>query len=88
MDHTRTKLFRRRGSLAVLALACAATALYPTIHAAHAATAPMSLLYRTSTGPVADEAEPWLNRRSDPDRGPCPSDQLHRRFARARRRHR
>ncbi len=60
MDHPRTKLFRRRGSLAVLALACAATALYPTIHAAHAATAPMSLLYRTSTGPVADEAEPWL----------------------------
>lgn len=51
---------RRRGLIAVLVLACAALAIYPTVRAAHAATAPLSVQYKTTTGPVADEAEPWF----------------------------
>ncbi len=50
----------RRGLLAALAVACAATALYPAVHAAAAATAPLTVQYRTGTGPSADEAEPWF----------------------------
>ena len=51
---------RRRGLLAALALACAATAIYPAVHAASAATSPLTVQYRTGTGPSADEAEPWF----------------------------
>ena len=50
----------RRGLLAALAVACAATALYPAVHAAAAATAPLTVQYKTGTGPSADEAEPWF----------------------------
>lgn len=55
--HSRT---RRRGLLAAVAAVCAAAALYPAVHVAEAATAPLSVQYHTGTGPSADEAEPWL----------------------------
>ncbi|HVV25028.1 MAG TPA: cellulose binding domain-containing protein [Pseudonocardiaceae bacterium] len=57
LPSSRTK---RRGLLAALALACAATALYPAVHAASAATTPLTVQYKTGTGPSADEAEPWF----------------------------
>lgn len=50
----------RRRLLAVAAVACATTALYPVVWSAQAATPPLSVLYKTSTQAVADEDEPWF----------------------------
>lgn len=68
MEHVhphRTPLdLRRRTRRALLAgaaaLVCAATALYPTVHPAHADSPALSVLYKTTTGASADEAEPWF----------------------------
>jgi hypothetical protein len=45
------------------ALALTATALIPTVwssSSAHAATAPVTVLYKTSTSTVSDEVDPWF----------------------------
>ena len=50
-----------RGRLfAAGAVVCAATAVYPAVMTAQAATPPLTVLYKTSTGATADEAEPWF----------------------------
>ena len=58
--HPHRSRTTRRGLLAAIALACAATALYPAVHAAAATSAPLTIEYKTGTGPSADEAEPWF----------------------------
>jgi len=51
----------RRGTLAATAIAaCTAAALFPTVWAAQAAGPAVRVLYKTSTGATADEAEPWF----------------------------
>ena len=50
----------RRTLVTAAALACTATALYPTVRPAHADTPALSVEYKTSTGATADEAEPWF----------------------------
>jgi len=50
----------RRALVAAASLVCTAVALYPTVHAAHADSPALSVLYKTSTAATADEAEPWL----------------------------
>ena len=42
------------------ALSLTATALIPTVWSAHAATAPVTVLYKTSTPAVNDEVDPWF----------------------------
>jgi hypothetical protein len=42
------------------ALALTATALIPTVWSAHADSAPVTVLYKTSTSTVNDEVDPWF----------------------------
>jgi Cellulose binding domain len=51
---------RRRAMLTVVATALAAACVYPAVTAAHAQTTNLNVLYKTSTGPTGDEAEPWF----------------------------
>src|SRR5438445_4975713 len=51
----------RRGLIAAAAVAaCTAAALYPTVWSAQAAGSALTVLYKTTTGATADEAEPWF----------------------------
>jgi hypothetical protein len=64
LEHTPTagrpgRAVRRR-LLAAAAVVCATTAVYPAVMTAQAATPALSVLYKTSTGATADEAEPWF----------------------------
>ncbi|HEV2635765.1 MAG TPA: cellulose binding domain-containing protein [Actinocrinis sp.] len=65
LEHTptagRPRRAVRRRLLAAAAVVCATTAVYPAVMMnAQAATPALSVLYKTSTGAVADEAEPWF----------------------------
>src|SRR5579871_3392844 len=63
MDHSpdpRRRRLRRAGLAAAAAAACTAAALYLTVWAAQAAGPAVTVLYKTSTGATADEAEPWF----------------------------
>ncbi|HEX4790009.1 MAG TPA: cellulose binding domain-containing protein [Actinospica sp.] len=51
----------RRALLPVgAALALTAAALVPTVWSAHAATAPVTVLYKTATPATSDEVDPWF----------------------------
>lgn len=65
MDHSpdprrRPRGLRRAGLAAAAVTACTAAVLFPTVWAAQAANPAVTVLYKTSTGPTADEAEPWF----------------------------
>jgi hypothetical protein len=57
----RTGSAARRALLPVgAAVALTATALIPTVLSAHAASAPVTVLYKTSTSATSDEVDPWF----------------------------
>ena len=61
MEPHPVRISRRRVLLPVgAALALSAGALIPTVWSAQAATAPLTVLYKTSTPTVNYEVDPWF----------------------------
>lgn len=56
----RPRALRRAGIAAAAVAACTAAMLVPTEWSAQAAGSPVTVLYKTSTGATAYEAEPWF----------------------------
>ncbi|HEY3867768.1 MAG TPA: cellulose binding domain-containing protein [Actinocrinis sp.] len=56
----RPRTAAARAVVAVSVVALGALVLVPAVHTAQAASSPVTLLYKTSTGATADEAEPWF----------------------------